>query len=135
MTRVNVVDPRSLCNKHLLAEWREMPRVVSSLNKSLNRKSKPFSTAEIKSSYTLGAGHVKFFFNKFKYLHRRHKQLTSELLSRGFSLSTTDSNIFSTVDKTWYNDWTPTQKDIDLNVQRILQRMPNNPKYTLSTGA
>lgn len=123
MTRINVVPVTELTNKHLFAEWREMPRLVANLNKSLSRKSKPFSTSEIPVEYKLGSGHVKFFYDKFKYLHNRHKELTTELLKRGYNLSHTDSSIFSTVDKTWYNDYVPTKEAMELNRARIKDRL------------
>lgn len=127
MTRINVVPVHELCNKHLFAEWREMPRVVSSLNKSLNRKSKSFDMSEIPPEYVLGKGHVKFFFDKMEYLHNRHIELTKELLNRGYKLSTTDSSIFSTVDKKWYNNYTPKSNDLIINRERIKIRLPKTP--------
>ena len=132
MTRVNVVPTKELCNQHLFAEWREMPRLVANLNQSLNRKTKKFSKSEISPVYKLGAGHVKFFFDKFAYLHSRHIQITDELLSRGYSLSTTDSSIFSTVPDEYYQDYTPTQDAIHINRERIKLRMPKNPKYKIN---
>lgn len=129
MTRVNVVPPKELCNKHLFAEWREMPRLVANLQASLNRKSKPFSKTEISPVYKLGTGHVKFFFDKFKYLHKRHKSITEELLMRGYSLSTTDSSIFGTVPNEYYQDYKPTEDAMNINRERIKIRMPKNPKF------
>ena len=123
MTRINVVPVEELTNKHLFAEWREMPRLVKNLEQSLNRKGKPFSLEEIPSEYKLGAGHVKFFFDKFKFLHDRHKKLTEELLKRGYNLSHTDSNLFANVDTIWYNDYTPTEEALRLNRERIKLRL------------
>ena len=132
MTRVNVVPPKELCNQHLLAEWREMPRLVKNLNASLNRKSKPFSKDEISPHYILGAGHVKFFFDKFKYLHKRHEVITTELLSRGYNLSNTNSDVFKSVDSKWYNDYIPTNDALKLNRERIELRMPKSPKWIIN---
>ena len=47
----------------------------------------------------------------------------------GYNLSNTDSSIFATVDKKWYNDYTPTSCAMELNRQRILDRMPKEPKW------
>ena len=132
MTRINIIPVKELCNKHLLAEWREMPRLIGSLNKSLNRKSKPFNLSEIPNQYVLGKGHVKFFYDKFRFLHKRHIELTNELLFRGFNLNTADSSIFNGVPSNFYNDYTPTSDAIELNKHRIQEKMPNNPKYTLT---
>ena len=132
MTRVNVVPIKKLCNKHLFAEWREMPRLVQNLHISLNRKSKPFDKSEISPVYTLGKGHVKFFYDKFKYLHKRHIKITDELVKRGYNLSTTDSSFFRNVPKEYYNDYKPTKEDKRVNWARIEVRMPKNPRYTLA---
>jgi deoxyribonuclease (pyrimidine dimer) len=128
MTRINIVPVKELCNKHLFAEYREMPRLVKNLHQSLNRKT-AFSMSEIPSEYVLGKGHVKFFFNKFKFLHERHKKITLELLKRGYKLSKIDSDIFTSVEQKWYNDYVPDEKALEINRKRILDRLPNNPKY------
>lgn len=114
-----------------MAEYREMPRLVKNLEKSLNRKSTPFSLEEIPKEYKLGAGHVKFFFDKFKYLYNRHRALRAELLSRGYNLSNNNSNIFKTVNSKFYNDYIPTEEAIKLNEDRISERMPLNPKFNV----
>jgi len=125
MTRINLLPVKELCNKHLMAEFHEMPRLVKNLHTSLNRKA-PFDVREIPSEYVLGKGHVKFFFNKFEYLHKRHTEITKELLLRGYRLTNIDSSIFASVDKMWYNDYTPTEKAIELNRQRVLERLPRS---------
>ena len=129
MTRINVVPVAELCNKHLFAEWREMPRLVANLNTSLNRKTKPFTIDEIPKEYKLGSGHVKFFYDKFRFLHDRHRDLTAELIHRGYNLGTTDSSIFATVSKEYYNNYEPTDEALALNRERIEIRLPANPKY------
>lgn len=126
MTRINVIPVSELCNKHLFSEWREMPRLVTNLKASLSRKSKPFQLDEIPPEYKLGAGHVKFFFDKFQFLHERHKQLTQELLNRGYKLSHTDSSIFSQVDIEWYGNYIPTSEAMRLNRERIADRLGNS---------
>ena len=129
MTRINVVPVSELCNKHLFAEWREMPRLVANLKTSLNRKTKPFTLDEIPKEYKLGSGHVKFFYDKFMFLHDRHRDLTNELIHRGYNLGTTDSSIFATVSKEYYNNYEPTKEALDLNRERIVLRLPANPRY------
>ena len=119
MTRVNVVRPSTLCNKHLMAEYREMPRLVKNLETSLNRKNTPFNLDEIPNAYKLGTGHVKFFFDKFKFLHNRHIELRKELLERGYNLTDTDSDIFTKVPMEYYNDYQPTEHAIMLKEERI----------------
>lgn len=121
MTRINVVPVEELCNQHLFAEWREMPRVVSYLKKAKNK--------DIPPKYVLGQGHVRFFYDKFFWLYKRHRQLTMELINRGYKLSCTDSDIFLVVDEENFKDWNPTQDDMVLNRMRLLDRMPDKPLW------
>lgn len=122
MTRINVVNVKELNNQHLFSEWREMPRMVSYLHKSLNSK-RGFTIEQIPKEYILGQGHIKFFYDKFLFLHKRHIEITKELLNRGYKLNYLSSDIFKTVDKIWYNDYIPTTKAIHLNMQRINERL------------
>ena len=129
MTRINVVPVDELCNQHLFAEWREMPRLVMNLNKSLNRKSKAFSSSEISKEYTLNKGHIKFFYDKFEFLHKRHQKITERLLEKGYNLSIVNSDIFATVPKEWYNDYEPTEEALRINRERIQMMMPPKPRW------
>ena len=129
MTRINVVPVGELCKKLLFAEWREMPRLVANLKTSLNRKTKPFTLDEIPKEYKLGSGHVKFFYDKFMFLHDRHRLLTNELIHRGYNLGTTDSSIFAAVSEEYYNNYEPTEDALALNRERIAIRLPANPRY------
>jgi hypothetical protein len=132
MTRVNVVPPKELCNQHLMAEYREMPRLLKNLKSSLNRKSSPFSMSEISNEYILGSGHVKFFFDKFQFLYIRHKIITKELLLRNYNLSMPNlSDVFLEVDKKWFNNYEPDANALRLNRERIKIRMPKNPIYSV----
>ena len=124
MTRINVVPVKELCDQHLLAEWREMPRIVSALNKAKH-------PIDIPNEYVLGTGHMKFFYDKLEFLHIRHMQLTTELLVRGFNIQNLDSSIFTSTDPKWYNNYIPTEEALAINRERITERMPTKPRYTV----
>lgn len=121
MTRVNVVPPKELSTKHLVAEYREITRIPGNLKKSLNRKSKPFKHDEIPNDYVLGPGHVKFFFNKMLFLKKRFEYLVDEMLRRGYNPNYKDSSIFD-VGQNWMGDYNPTKEALRLNRQRIKER-------------
>ena len=127
MTRINIVPVKELCNKHLFAEFREMPRLVGNLEKSLAAK-KPFKMSDISPKYILGKGHVKFFYDKFEYLYKRHIELGQELLLRGYNINP-NSEIFKTVDSIYFNDFKPSNEELELNRARIKERLPINPNY------
>lgn len=121
MTRINVIPVQELSTKHLVAEYREITRLPKNLDKSLNRNTK-FDMNEIPPKYVLGKGHVKFFYNKMKFLANRFEQLVAEMHRRGYKTSYTDSSIFSKCDNMWYNDYSPTNEALNLNRQRIKER-------------
>ena len=81
MTRINTIDPRLLLDQHLVAEWRELPRIPNELIKHPQR----LKLELIPAKYTLGKGHVTFFRNKLVWLYKRHKLLCQELDKRGIN--------------------------------------------------
>ena len=116
MTRINVVPVTELTDKHLVAEYRELPRVFA-----LARRA-----TEAPSSYVLGTGHVKFFYNKLYWCFMRQQELVKEMLQRGFAPSFDPQDLFDT----WYdkkcdlwNDYTPTPEALEINRQRIKERL------------
>lgn len=117
MTRINVVDPKELSTKHLIAEYREIARMPGYLRRSLESGS-----MDIPPEYVLGTGHVKFFYDKMLYLEKRFISLVSEMNRRGYIANYSDPTIFSNCDKRFYNDWQPDYKAIELNRKRILER-------------
>lgn len=112
MTRVNCVPVKELCNSHLLAEYREMLRF---------RHAKVDKKDILPETYRMGKGHVKFFYNKGKYLFYRHLQLCEELENRGIA-----HNLFLDLSdwEDWQmNDWEPTEEDMKINRDRIRERI------------
>lgn len=122
MTRINLLDPKELSTKHLVSEYREIMRLPGNLVTSLNRKGKKFDLKEIPEVYTLGTGHVKFFFNKMYFLEKRFNSLVQEMLARNYNPTFRELVTFSRCDKEFYNDYLPTEEAIILNKQRILER-------------
>jgi len=61
MTRINCIPVEELHNKHLLVEYRELPRVFTLAHNAIEK-----GRWESPAAYVLGAGHVKFFYNKLK---------------------------------------------------------------------
>lgn len=126
MTRINLVDPSQLTNKHLLAEYRELPRIFTAVIK-LQKQGKHPSDIDIPNSYVLGKGHVKFFYNKIGWLRLRYERIIKELIhSRNYDL---DESLWKSIltnsysiDKAWNSPYTPTPEEIYLNMARICKR-------------
>jgi len=122
MTRINIVPVEELSTRHLVAEYREIARLPGNLQTSLSRKYKPFTFTEIPSAYTLGTGHVKYFYNKMLFLEKRFEALVNEMLRRGYNPTFRDSSIFKVDDARFYNDYIPTPEALEINRQRIAER-------------
>ena len=125
MTRINVVPVESLCRQHLIAEYRELPRVFALAHKA-SLSSVPWTNRQPKA-YTLGTGHVLFFYDKLYYLAERHKQITLEMIDRDYKPSFTGCLILEWEDKIpeyYWNDYKPTAEAIAINTARIIERMP-----------
>jgi deoxyribonuclease (pyrimidine dimer) len=117
MTRINLVPPSELCDQHLLAEWREAPRVFA----LAGRAHQPRVTS---SHYTLGPGHVTFFYTRLDFVEKRLALLRLEMLRRGFRPTT-----YPPFTHTCQSGWTPTEAEIDLSRSRIIQRLPLKPRW------
>lgn len=122
MTRINVgVKPKELCRQHLLAEAREMKRIPNVVSKGkYNLKGQP-------SIFTLGTGHVKFFYTRLGYLKQRYEEVYSECVNRGYNV-TYFGDAWNGVPNNLMGDYTPTQRDRDIVLVRIKERLINMNK-------
>jgi len=113
MTRINGTIPaKKLCDSHLVAEYREILRVFK-LAKLTDKAPKEF---------TLGTGHVLFFYDKLQYAHKRFESLRQEILDRGFTPKMEFDNTVLEPKMQLYNDWQGTQEADDLIKQRLMDR-------------
>lgn len=129
MTRINLIPVSELSNQHLLAEYRELPRIVNAWK---NGKIKNYDGPEI---YCLGPGHVKFFYRRIEFLIRRHSDIIIECLRRGFNLTKTGELLSSDeyeklkLDKYQIFDWKPTQQEIMISAKRIIEKIKLRPNF------
>ena len=63
MTRINCVPPSELTVQHLVAEYRELPRIFALVRAAIARGERPDDTRN-PTEYRLGSGHVRFFTAK-----------------------------------------------------------------------
>ena len=115
MTRINCIPVTELVDKHLVAEYRELPRVLK-----LARH--PKAGEVFPTEYTLGAGHVKFFYNKIDYIYERFTQLVLEMKRRGFKPQYDELPQYIFHLSLW-NGWTPTAEAQRINRERIAERL------------
>ena len=115
MTRINTTTPITLCDQHLLAEIRELPRILNKAKQG-KYKSKPID------KFTLNKGHELSLVNKLKWLVERHKLLILEAKERGFDVMDYSSS-YKNLPQHLYNDWKPTQEAKQLIKDRITKRL------------
>lgn len=131
MTRINIVPAKELYDQHLIAEYREIFMVGSSLQRSL--KSPGWPKCMIPEEFTLNQGHVKFFYNKGLYLHKRYDEICIEMRRRGFAPD--PRRVFKR--EQWpdhlYNDWHPGKQDKKITRQRIKMRVMQKPDWYRKT--
>ena len=80
MTRINVaIAPAELHRVHLIAEYRELPRMIALAHARGSRvPNVPF---------TLNAGHMLSCLRYGAYLASRHQALVAEMIARGYTPS------------------------------------------------
>lgn len=119
MTRINVgIPPKELTSKHLIAEHRELkriPNVVAKGRCNLNNIPKEFS---------LGKGHVSFFYDKLGYLKERYIDLYNECIARNFNVQNYLPS-WDGIPQELMNNYTPTEKDVYIIRERIAERLAN----------
>ena len=126
MTRINLVDPEELMDQHLIAEYREIRLLCANLRRTLSSKH-GFVPEKVPDRFTLNKGHVYFFANKGKYLHKRFVHIKDEMVKRGFD----PQNSFPR--EVWpdelYNDWQPSEEDKNIVRERITERINAKPNW------
>lgn len=123
MTRINVVIPTELTRPHLVAEYRELPCIFGLVRKAIVRGERP-NLFEI-PHYTLGKGHVRFFYPRLDWLARRQASIVVEMKARGYTPQHTAClfESFNDIPKEWWNTWSPCETALAINRARIAERL------------
>lgn len=117
MTRINAgVDPHELNTKMLIAEHREIKRIPNVI------KSGRFRLSGQPKQFTLGTGHVKFFYTRIAFLRDRYKTIFDECIRRGFNV-TDYSDSFEGIPQQYMGNYTPSESDRKLILARIALRL------------
>jgi deoxyribonuclease (pyrimidine dimer) len=125
MTRINLVPPQLLSNQHLIAEHKEILQLNGQFKKSLNNKKGIY---DFPKNFKLNKGHVKFFYSRGKYLHKRFELIQEELSRRGYeSKSIFDNSLY--VENNMYNDWEPKLIDYLIILQRLFEKLETKKSY------
>ena len=125
MTRINCVPVGDLSDKHLLAEWHELPRVITMVENQIDMHG---TIKPVPSCYRMGTGHMQFFADKCMWLCIRMVMLHNELISRGVNADREYArDVFDRVCKlpdAVKNNWKSGIADIVVNYTRLIERDP-----------
>lgn len=128
MTRINAnIDPKTLHRRHLVAELREITMVPAALRRALRTKSKEDVLKSIPDKFTLGRGHVTFFYNKQRFLMRRFMKLSHEMERRGYAPDRGRVMAFIGFGAEFNSDWAATDVDNTIVQTRIDFRISQKP--------
>lgn len=124
MTRINAnLPPKNLTDEHLISEHRELKRVCDFYAKRLKKN----KFDDIPKNFTLNAGHVTFFLDKGKFTFFRY--LSLYFACHGRKIDVQDySNNWSVYQDEHFNNWYATDKDNQIIIDRITERIKQSPK-------
>lgn len=123
MTRINCIPPSELVGQHLVAEYRELPRIFALVRAAMARGERPDDPRN-PLEYRLGAGHVRFFYRRLGYLAKRQADLVAEMKARGYQPTFTDTErLLDGFPPAWCADWQPTAEALAANRARIADRL------------
>lgn len=75
------------------------------------------------SRYTLGPGHVRFFYPRMKYIIDRYRELIDECQYRGRKVSyPTLPAALRSLPVEWFGDWRPDDEALRINRARLRER-------------
>jgi len=122
MVRINLINPKSLSDQHLIAEYNEILMLIGYV-----KKHPKTHFNQIPKNYKLGQGHILFFKNKLKYLEKRFEQIKREMKKRGFCcLKNLD---FKNIDKNLIKNWKPNETDKKIIKSRLKEKINLKPNY------
>lgn len=73
------------------------------------------------TDFTLGTGHVKFFYDKVGYLLERYSRIYDECVSRGYNV-TPFFDAFEGIPENLFNFYKPKSKDRQITLQRLKEK-------------
>ncbi|QDP53519.1 MAG: putative endonuclease V [Prokaryotic dsDNA virus sp.] len=124
MTRINCVPPSELTREHLIAEYRELPRVFGMVFGAVERGTTDPAIMDIPPTYRMGTGHMKFFTDKLGYLVKRQKALVAEMRNRGYDPRFPEpEKLLVGIPEAFHGDWEPDEEALRISRARIAERL------------
>ena len=118
MTRINLIPVKELSDQHLIAEYREIPRVI---------KQEHIYIGDAPDRYVLGKGHVKWAIKHGNFCLTRYYYICEEMKYRGFKVNYPYEDLAKIAEGkqiTWYTEnYFPTEEEIELSRNRIIEKI------------
>lgn len=132
MTRINCVPTHELDRQELLGEYHELPRVFT-LARAAYDRGEPADSKKNPPQYTMGKGHVRFFYTRLEFLFHRWAQLHGEMRLRGYSPQMPQTEVYRDLrrgvpNEDWWREWTPSPEDMEVNRRRLRERRAQRGK-------
>lgn len=122
MTRINVVPVDELPRPMLSGENKEITRVFGLARKAQFDIIK--GKRKLPEKYTMGEGHVVFFYDKLKFIADRYESIVEEMRRRGYHPNPIPrEELLAGISPKLYNDYVPTEEAIAISRARIQERL------------
>lgn len=118
MTRVNLIPPRQLHYRHLVAEYREISRVYG-LARAWNARGRD---TKVPAAYTMGKGHVSFFYDKLGFIRERYAELVAEMRRRGYAVNHPELPMRD-IPEDLFGTYVPTEDAVRINLRRLAESL------------
>ena len=120
MTRINVIDVKYLSDQWLLAEYRELPRVIK----------QNISTKDAPEFYKLGRGHLKWAKYYSWWCLCRYEEICDEMEYRGFTVNYPWYDLYCLVGGSHCgHGYVVSPNDIEINQQRLIEKYNLKPNF------
>ena len=103
--------------------------VGPSLQRSLKSTNWNKTKETLPKEFNLNKGHVKFFYNKGKYLYNRYLELIKEMKNRGIRPDPLRKFKREQWPDELFNDWMPSANDLEIIRERIQLRIKQKPNW------
>ncbi len=118
MTRINVVPVEELSDQWLVAEYRELPRVLK----------QKIDISDAPEEYCLGKGHMKWARKHWAYCAIRYYNIVHELQYRGIKITYRKAPL-DNIDTNTYGYYAADPVDFKLNQQRLIEKYKLKPDW------
>lgn len=118
MTRINVIPVTELADQWLLAEYRELPRIIK---QDVNIIGAP-------ERYKLGMGHVKWAKRYAYWTLARYFEICDEMEYRGFKVNNPADKLY----ELWNGKgdiYNVSLRDVFINVERLRNKYKLKPEF------